>query len=564
MSSNPSRLSESEEKEFDLLSKMPTGNRSQEQERRLDELLDKKCPMHALNEGFEDRELTDEEKQEFQKDIRSVMDFDDKDNDKSHRAIALIPEEISTAEKDKPREQESHLTNSSELEKKTDLIRSESMENGEKAPAGIEKDSGISQIVRCEHDLDSVREWAKHTRAEDGYHDDNPLSSVEREAITADLKKYDSLLVCIEALQGVGKTNFLYKLARENGFRYVAWEGIGAFFREFVDKLNYPSKRDDFYAYALTEVIAKYCGGNLGLGSPAWNTTLKRLPNRQAQALLHWFRTDEIETDALPTITSLLKIIGLTAKASQEFVRRIVLSYVAGFKTILFDLRDYDKQNLSQYLKDIAELEKLYKDLSNPELEARANIVIAVQKELPKTNYLFGKAERLELKPENPRRLVAYYRGLFHCGTEPFTEDALLIVAQLSRGIFRRWKEYVGICLRQFQTEKKNQGKLTLQDVDEWITNDRIYVDWEYEFSSLFERSEREQVFKVIQLLRHLLSRKGKEAKQHEIARDIFDGNEDACSRMLMKLEARGIIKRFPVATGRGHEKMVRLTDFLS
>lgn len=291
---------------------------------------------------------------------------------------------------------------------------------------------------------------------------------------------------------------------------------------------------------------------------------MKRLPNRQAQALLHWFRTDEIEIDALPTIMSLLRTVGLTIKASQEFVRRIVLSYVAGFRTILFDSRDYDKQNLSQYLKDIAELEKLYKDLTNPELEARVNFVISVQKELPKTNYLFGKAERWELKPENPRRLVAYYRELFHCETEPFTEDALLIVSQLSRGIFRRWKEYVGICLRQFQTEKENQGKITLEDVDRWITNDRIYVDWEYELSSLFERNRREQVFKAIQLLRYLLSRKEKDVEQQEIARDIFDENEDACSRMLIKLEARRIVKRFRVATGRGHKNMVKLADSLS
>ena len=382
MSSNPSRLSESEEKEFDLLSKMPTGTRSQEQERRLDELLDKKCPLRAMNEDFEDRELTEEEKQAFQKDIRSAKESDHENNDKSHRAIAPIPKEISTPEKNKPRKPESHLTNSSKLEKKKDLIGSEPMESAEKGPAGNKKDSGINQIVRCESDVDSIKEWAKHTRAEDGYHDDNPLSSPEREAITADLKNYDSQLVCIEALQGVGKTDFLHKLALENGFHYVAWEGIDAFFKGFVDKLNYPSQKDDFYAYALTDVIDKYCGGNLGLGSPAWNTTLKRLPNRQAQALLHWSRTDEIEIDALPTIMSLLRTVGLTTKASQEFVRRIVLSYVAGFRTILFDLRDYDKQNLSQYLKDIAELEKLYKDLSNPELETRVNFVISVQKEL--------------------------------------------------------------------------------------------------------------------------------------------------------------------------------------
>jgi len=102
-----------------------------------------------------------------------------------------------------------------------------------------------------------------------------------------------------------------------------------------------------------------------------------------------------------------------------------------------------------------------------------------------------------------------------------------------------------------------------LQDVDGWITNDRIYVDWEYEFSSLFERNKHEQVFKATQLLRYLLSRKEKEVEQHEIARDIFDGNEDACSRMLIKLEARRIIKR-RIQTGRGHKKMVKLADFLS
>jgi hypothetical protein len=92
MSSSLSRLSESEEKDFDLLSRMPKGTRNQEQERRLDELLEKKCPSQRVNEDFEGRELTDEEKQAFQNDIRSAVDFgDDEDvDDKSDEASSLI------------------------------------------------------------------------------------------------------------------------------------------------------------------------------------------------------------------------------------------------------------------------------------------------------------------------------------------------------------------------------------------------------------------------------------------------------------------------------------------
>ncbi|MGA3191415.1 MAG: hypothetical protein ABSD73_02750 [Candidatus Bathyarchaeia archaeon] len=98
MSSRPFHFSDSDEKELDLLSKMPTETRSQEQERRLLELLDKRRKM---NEDSEDRELSEKQRQALQEDIHSVMDVDDGDNDKSHLSIYPIPEKHFVATEDK-------------------------------------------------------------------------------------------------------------------------------------------------------------------------------------------------------------------------------------------------------------------------------------------------------------------------------------------------------------------------------------------------------------------------------------------------------------------------------
>jgi hypothetical protein len=152
---------------------------------------------------------------------------------------------------------------------------------------------------------------------------------------------------------------------------------------------------------------------------------------------------------------------------------------------------------------------------------------------------------------------------LFHCGANPFTEETLFAVAQLSRGIFRRWKEYLNICLREFQIEKREV--ITMQEVNRWITNDKIYCDWEYELSPLFERNKTEQIYKAIKVFRYL--QEHGTVSQQSIAEEIFDAVGDnhnagkiVCSRMLDVLESRGYIIRETV--GEQHRKMVTLADF--
>jgi hypothetical protein len=570
------RLADAENEEFERLLAMQTGTRTQAQERRLVKLLDKRCcSIDELCKRDADDEYREQNQQDFEKAMletaESAMSFPEQNDKASCFAISLTPEKIFQEEKVKAENLPSSFTNSENIPESPELMKHE-REQPALIPERQKKDSEISEIAKRENsdeqcDVDSIRLWAKHTRAEDGYdQDQESLSSPEREAIAEDLKKFDSYLIAVEALQGGGKTDLLHKLAEEEKHRlYIAWEGKESFYRKFEEKLNFPTKEEDdeLYVYALTEIFDKYCGGIPVWGNPIWNKI--KLPNRQLQALLHWCKTEELEIDALPTIMLLLKAFGLSEKDSREFVRRIIRSWIAELNAILFDLRDYDKLELSKYNRDIAELETLYKELtSDKKLHSTVNIVIALQKELPKTNYLFGKAEKYNLKPENPRRLIAYYKLLFHCETKPFTEEALFAVAQLSRGIWRRWKEYLNICLRQFQTEARDV--ITIQDVNKWITNDRIYVDWEYQLSSLFERNKPEQIYKAIQVIRYL--QEHGEVEQQKLAEEIFDAegeNHNAgkivCSRMLDTMEAHGYIRRERLSIGKSHKNIVNLAD---
>ena len=108
-------------------------------------------------------------------------------------------------------------------------------------------------------------------------------------------------------------------------------------------------------------------------------------------------------------------------------------------ETILIDSPDYSKADRRLMTKDLEEIYWLWNTFaSSATSPIPPNIVLALQKEMFRDHFFFDKMEKVELEPLKPERMVEAHRRRFNA-IEPFTEDALLTLARMSRGIFRRF-----------------------------------------------------------------------------------------------------------------------------
>ena len=135
---------------------------------------------------------------------------------------------------------------------------------------------------------------------------------------------------------------------------------------------------------------------------------------------------------------------------------------------------------------------------------------------------------------------------------EIITEDALLFVAQLSRGIFRRFLKYLQRSIEETGINKK-RFPITVESVKLTITIDQLAKDMDLELTDLFKN--KEQKLCAVKLLNVLRERR--ELNQREIA-ELLDVNDMAVSRMVKKLEAYGYVKR---RREKGAEWIVSLTN---
>jgi hypothetical protein len=161
--------------------------------------------------------------------------------------------------------------------------------------------------------------------------------------------------------------------------------------------------------------------------------------------------------------------------------------------------------------------------------------VVGVQKEMFHGHYLFGKGEVYELKPLPASDLVIYFFKVFD-KCEPFTLSALWLVAELSRGIFRRFLKYIRLCVEDMVVG--HQEVIDVANVREVITREVLLRDLDLELSGSLKGQEKALAASLLQLL----SVSG-ELNQKEIAKEL--GVTPAfLGRLLMKLEAMGYVSR--------------------
>lgn len=243
----------------------------------------------------------------------------------------------------------------------------------------------------------------------------------------------------------------------------------------------------------------------------------------------------------------------------KEIQRYALLDAIQTRDAILIDFPDYSKLNQAQMIRDLNEFSKWWETVILADSEGvynqRANVVIFFQKELFSGHFLFGKFDTFELKPMDSLLLMQIMKR--NCGgIEPFTVEALEYLAGLSRGIIRRFKKYVKICLeKSFQ---HGYCSISPDLAKQWIGIEQLEKDMELELMDIFPRQKELRRLSII-ILQLLNERKA--IPQNDLAEEVFDGNKVRCSRLLDKLEAWGYISRKWESTKEARRKIVKLRE---
>jgi hypothetical protein len=230
---------------------------------------------------------------------------------------------------------------------------------------------------------------------------------------------------------------------------------------------------------------------------------------------------------------------------------QVWLQLVLAVKLVLIDTPDYAKTDRRLMTKDLEEIYWLWNwicQAANSEDQTRPNIVVAIQKEMFHGHFFLDKMDKVELEPLRPEQMVEAYRKRFK-SVDPFTDDALLNLARMSRGIFRRFLRYITLTLSHW--ERNGKGAIDIATVKEAVTVERLAEDMELELVELFPKHS-DLRFLAVRLL--MLLEESGERKQSELA-TLLEVEPYMLSRLLTKLEAARYVSR----RREGNDKIVSL-----
>jgi len=229
--------------------------------------------------------------------------------------------------------------------------------------------------------------------------------------------------------------------------------------------------------------------------------------------------------------------------------KQIWLLMVSWKFVILIDTPDYPKTDKRRMNRDLDEIHWLWDSLITR--GRNATMVIAVQKEMSQDHFFLDKMQPVELRPLSTEQILEGYMKQF--GTfEPFTENAIKLLAQMSRGIFRRFIKYIYMTLEN----RDDTTEIIEEDVRNSVSEQQLLLDNEEELSEIFPKSDQSQLqaMKIMQFLEtHSVNQK-KLAESAGIS-------EYALSRILDRLELHHKIRR----EKKGLENIIQIeSDFES
>lgn len=390
----------------------------------------------------------------------------------------------------------------------------------------------MKRMSKLEGELTEIIQWAGVLTGEarswkEYYYVPEPVKSLQRS-----LTHLNGQLIALIGLQGTGKTSALKHLSAyldeqkvENqvikwveNWRDNLWEHDD-FVRGDIDKVINTAVQEELESYA---------------SSHRKHRVLGRVPNRE----------DCSENGVLALLTNPAtdaKVVLGKAKARQ-IMNEALDSYLNRAKVIFIDLPDYTKSDPRLMTKHLSEVQALWEHLYKDK-----NFVIAIQKELFTGHYFFGKMQAIELTPLEPEELAGVFKHRFPECTS-VTDEALILLGQLSRGVFRRFLRYLRLTCESF-TISGEQPPIDKVHVKKAVSIDQIMSDMELELYNLFkDLNQRRQ---AVELLDHL--REAGPLNQKEIA-EFLNVSMMTSGKIVGRLLAHGYLKR---ERGRGREWIV-------
>lgn len=163
---------------------------------------------------------------------------------------------------------------------------------------------------------------------------------------------------------------------------------------------------------------------------------------------------------------------------------------------------------------------------------------------------ILGKMDKVLLKTLTEEQLLEAYTQFFN-GYVPFEKESLRLIAKLSRGVFRRFKNYVRLSLETALTEGATNQQVTVDLVRRAITDDQLRMDMDLELSDFFKNSEKKlQAFNILGFVRD-----NPEISQKSISEDLGI-HPNAVGNVVRQLCLHNYLQ---VKRGKGTELLVSL-----
>jgi len=180
-------------------------------------------------------------------------------------------------------------------------------------------------------------------------------------------------------------------------------------------------------------------------------------------------------------------------------------------------------------------------------------IIVAIQKEMSQDHFFLGKMRIIELNPLSTTQILEIYLKQFQT-FEPFTEDALTLLAQFSRGIFRRFLKYITLSLELWNSKyRRTRQLIDVSIIKEAVPATLLAKDMELELTNLFPNSKEQRTSAVTIII--ILQEHGP-TTQKQLTKQL-QLNPYTLSRILTRLEENNYITR----TQNGKEKTIRLKN---
>jgi hypothetical protein len=420
-----------------------------------------------------------------------------------------------------------------------------------------------------------VYDWASRLTAEAGGSEEYYWTpKIER--LVTKLKMAKRALIGVVGVQGAGKSAAMRalakRLANEDGFGpdhvvAVKVPETGGFINALRSVFDYGGGpyREEFLLLIKEKVV------NELKFDPVFAHRARRLAHRagKSEMLLEISQLSAVRTHQEVAIVSSWLSDLMPRRVVRELEAKALQLLIEQQHAILIDMPDYPKHDRRLIARDLDDIQGLWNRLMAKKNDV--SLVVFIQKETfnHADHFLYGKMDLTDLLPFTSAQLLEAYARKWG-GYAPFTEDSLQYIAKMSRGIFRRFKRYIGLAVETWIAEGAqvdvSSAPIGLEVVKKSVTNEEVMRDMDKELDGIFRK--REQKEKALELIRvlsepHIREEQAKAAgvkslkemlrsdadpipdgiAQSELAEKL-DLNEMAISRLVRELEQHGYIKR--------------------